>query len=108
MVTYMSKFGIVNWLLVPLVCGALWGCVSVPTYSAPIQEMSDARQAIAAAKEAGAIEYSPIVFAESQRLLLQAQGALEEGNYAASREEAIAAQAQALQALEETLLRQTE
>ena len=101
------KFRTVNWWLISLLCVALWGCASVPIHSAPIQEMSDARQAIAAAIKAGATEYSPISFAEAQRLLLEAQGALAGGDYAASREDAIAAQTQALKALEEALLWQT-
>ena len=61
-----AKFRIV--LLACLMVG-----ISACATSPPYQEMSDARQAIALAEEAGAAEKSPRLFAQAQALLKRAK-----------------------------------
>ena len=78
------------WLLVGV---HLSGCIG-----APVQEMSNARQAIRAAQKAGAEQHAPAVLAEAQKLLDQAKGNLQHGQYRAAREEAEQARAKALEA----------
>lgn len=76
----------------------LGGCSVVP-----VQEMSDARQALQAAQEAGAPDRSPSEFERAQRLLEQAQKALELGEYRQARDSALSAKREALQARENAL-----
>ena len=78
------------WLLVGV---HLSGCIG-----APVQEMSNARQAIRAAQKAGAEQHAPAVLAEAQKLLDQAKGNLQHGQYRAAREAAEQARAEALEA----------
>ena len=66
--------------------------------SAPVQEMSDARQAIQAAKEAGAQPSSQPNLHEAESLLKEAELALENGDYKKARVKATQARKQALQA----------
>ena len=73
------------WLL----AGAhLSGCIG-----APVQEMSNARQAVRAAQKAGAEQHAPTVLAEAQKLLDQAKGNLQHGEYRAARDQAEQARA---------------
>lgn len=74
------------------------GCVA-----APVQEMSDARQALQAAREAGADERSPYLFAEAQDLLEKAQRQLEVGEYREARSNAVTAKRRALDAREDAM-----
>jgi len=67
---------------------------------APVQEMSDARQALRAAQAAGADEYAPVPLAEAERLVGVAQAELEQRDYRSAQQAAIEARKQALQALE--------
>ncbi|HSD52611.1 MAG TPA: DUF4398 domain-containing protein [Burkholderiales bacterium] len=69
------------------------GCVG-----APVQEMSDARQAVRAAVRAGAEQHAPAELAEAQRFLDQAKGHLQHGKYREAREEAVQARDKALEA----------
>ena len=73
----------------------LFACVS-----APVQEMSDARQAIQAAKEAGAGAQpnSQVNLEKAESLLKEAELALENGEYKKARSTAIEARNEALQA----------
>ncbi len=66
--------------------------------TAPVQEMSNARQTIAAAHEAKAKIYAPEQIKAAERLMHQATGALESGDYHSAREYAVAAQQQAIKA----------
>ncbi len=59
--------------------------------SLPIQEMSDARQAISAARDAGAEIYANAALETAERLLDSAEAFLASGKYDRSREDAIAA-----------------
>ena len=70
------------------------GCASTP----PAQEMSDARQAVQAARDADAERYAPISFDEAERLLEQATRLLEMKNYRKARQSALAAKEMALKA----------
>ena len=72
----------------------LAGCAS-----APVQEMSDARQAIHAAEEAGAAEYAPEALREAKRLLTSAERKLQREAYASARMDARDARRRATDAL---------
>ncbi|WP_455200371.1 DUF4398 domain-containing protein [Kaarinaea lacus] len=74
----------------------LSGCVS-----APVQEMSDARQAIQAAKEAGAQPDSQHNLQKAESLLKDAELALENGEYKKARSTALEARNEAMQAQKE-------
>jgi hypothetical protein len=69
------------------------GCVR-----APVQEMSDARQAIQAARDAGARPHISPELKEAEGLLKQAQELLELGNYDEARDSALHAKRKALEA----------
>ncbi|MEM7083617.1 MAG: DUF4398 domain-containing protein [Pseudomonadota bacterium] len=84
----------VGWLLVALGLGA---CATNPPY----QEMSDARQAVAAAEEAGARETSPYLFRLANRHLSNARTAMKERRFNAARNEAVLAHRKATEALDE-------
>jgi hypothetical protein len=73
-------------------------CATVP----PVQEMSDARQAIAAAREAGAENYASSQLSQAQDLLAVAEDYLETGTsnaYWQARKAAIGAKEVAFEAL---------
>jgi hypothetical protein len=70
-------------------------CQSAP----PVQEMSDARQAIAVAREAGAESHAAIELREAQAFLDSAQRRLSEHAYAQARRDALQAKSKALIAL---------
>ncbi len=65
----------------------------------PVQEMSDARQAISAAQEAGAESAASETFQEARQLLSEAEKALYERLYYAARTAAIGAKTKAVEAL---------
>jgi hypothetical protein len=71
-------------------------CGTVP----PVQEMSDARQAIAAAKEAGAEEVAAEDLRAAEAFLDSAQRKLSERAYAQARRDALQAKARAQDALD--------
>ncbi len=66
---------------------------------APVQEMSDARQAIQAAEEAGAREYAPAALSDAQRLLSSAEQKLQVQAYSGARHDAREARRRAAEAL---------
>ncbi|MGH8379029.1 MAG: DUF4398 domain-containing protein [Gammaproteobacteria bacterium] len=68
--------------------------------SAPVQEISNARQAVVAAQQAGADQIAPRQMAEARRLLRDAQTALDEGDYSTSRQDALHARDEAVKALQ--------
>ena len=77
---------------------ALTGCATAP----PVQDMSDARQAIAAAQEAGAEQYAADRLNEARRLLDTAERYLQQSNadgYWSARRAAINAKETAFEAL---------
>lgn len=75
---------------------ALSACATAP----PVQEMSDARQAIRAAEAVGAAQRSPDTLLAAQRLLREAQMQLEAGAYDSARRHALGARDAAIQARE--------
>jgi hypothetical protein len=68
---------------------------------APVQEMSDARQAIQAAREVGANRYVPAELSSAERYLDQAEKQLELGAYGKARRHALAAKEEAIRAREQ-------
>lgn len=73
----------------------LTACVTHPPY----QEMSDARQAIDAAEEAGADVAEPYLVRLAKRHLENAKDAMEERRFNAARNEAVLAHRKAAEAL---------
>jgi hypothetical protein len=84
--------GIIVWLAGLL----LVGCANSP----PVQEMSDARQAIAAAEEADAQTLAPVPLSEARRLLAEAEEQLRQEAYGLARVNAVRAKNRAVHALE--------
>ncbi|BAZ93451.1 uncharacterized protein FOKN1_1051 [Thiohalobacter thiocyanaticus] len=78
----------------------LTGCAT-----APVQEMSDARQALLAAEEAGAVEYAGDTLANARAYLGRAEQALSAHDYERARVQAELARAAAREARELALER---
>lgn len=78
--------------------GAALGCTSLPT-----QEMSDARQAISAARDVGAETSAAFALGNAERFLSEAESALQNGEYDASRKGALAAKVEAVKARNQAL-----
>ena len=76
-----------------LLAAVLGGCAG-----APVQEMSNARQAVKAAERAGAAKTAPELMAEANLLLKNARELLYQGNYRDARDEAELARAKAVEA----------
>lgn len=66
--------------------------------SAPVQEMSNARQTIQAARDAGAEQHAPELLSVAESLLDKAALKLEQGKYPVARDLALEAQEQAMSA----------
>lgn len=81
-------------LLLTLMCAGAVGCAG-----APAQEMSNARQAIRAARDAGAEQVAPQKLNEAQSLLEQAEASLQKGDYRGAKRSAVAAKGRAAEAL---------
>lgn len=64
----------------------------------PVQELSDARQAVRAAEEVGADDHAPIHYERAETLLGRAERAMAAGEYEKARGEAIFAREEALKA----------
>jgi hypothetical protein len=77
---------------------ALAGCVTSP----PVQEMSDARQAIAAAEQADAERVAGDTLADARRFLEEAEKQIQEEAYGPARMNAVRAKNRALTALRST------
>lgn len=82
-------------VLVFLLMTLVGGCVAGP----PVQEMSDARQVIRAARDAGVSSGSSDSLDEAERLLGQAEAQLQRGEYRGARRDALAARDKAAEAL---------
>jgi hypothetical protein len=65
----------------------------------PVQEMSDARQAIAVAREAGAADLAATELAQAEAYLQRAEAKLNDNAYREARNDAISAKSRALKAL---------
>lgn len=75
---------------------SLTACETTP----PAQEMSDARQAIAVAREAGAEEFAAFHLQAAEEYLETAKKALNDGRYSEARRNAKHAKVKALDALQ--------
>ncbi len=84
-----------------LIVVALLSLVACAT--APTQEMSDARQAVQAAKEAGARQHVPELLKSAEQQLEQAGVGLHQHDYRTARKEALAARTHAFDAQEMAL-----
>jgi hypothetical protein len=80
-------------LTVMLGAAQLGGCAGIP-----VQEMSNARQAVRAAQKAGAEKYAPAEMTEAERLLKSAKANLSKGEYRTARDEAEQAREKAMEA----------
>lgn len=78
---------------------ALAGCAA----TAPVQEMSDARQALRAAEQAGAHDRQLQSYFTARELLESAEALLNAGDYRAAREQADRARLHAVEARQEAL-----
>lgn len=74
----------------------LTGCTLEP----PVQEMSDARQAIVAAEEAAADRFARDEIREARQLIAEAEEDIAAGAYGAARGHALRAQDRAIRALQ--------
>ena len=84
------------WLLLVLVGACVvTACQSSP----PVQEMSDARQAIAVAREAGPDSDAALELESAENYLESAEKELSQRNYSQARDAAIEAKARALRSL---------
>ncbi len=81
-----------------LASALLYGAVLSGCAGAPVQEMSNARQAIRAAEHAGAAATAPAVMDEAKQLLKSAESHLRRGDYRAARDEAELARTRAVEA----------
>jgi outer membrane murein-binding lipoprotein Lpp len=76
----------------------LAGCVNAP----PVQEMSDARQAISAAEQADADQVAADTLAAARRFLAEAEQQIQEEAYGPARMNAVRAKNRAVLALRST------
>ncbi len=85
-------------LLFAALASVLSACETAP----PVQEMSDARQAIAVAREAGATDLAAVELLEAERYLERAEQSLSRREYHDAREAATEARERARNALRMT------
>ena len=88
-------------LIAKLIPSAFSLLALVACASAPVQEMSDARQAIYSAEASGAVQRSPATLLAAQYLLQKAQERLEAGAYGEARRYALDARDAAIKAREQ-------
>lgn len=93
-----------NTFLIPLVSALLLSlALSACAVSPPVQEMSDARQAIQAAAEVDANKHAPDSMRDAEVLMGSASRHLEEGDFRAARRAALKARLKAIQARDRAL-----
>ncbi len=87
-------------VLLPLLLALalLFGAVLGGCAGAPVQEMSNARQAVRAAEHAGAAVAAPAILGEAKQLLKSAESHLRRGDYRTARDEAELARTKAVEA----------
>lgn len=90
---FFNRHGAGNGLLI-----ALLFLLSACSVTPPVQEMSDARQAIRAAKEANAEEYAPQKLRSAEDSMDLATRTLEQGEFEAAKMAASVAKALAIKA----------
>jgi hypothetical protein len=79
--------------------GLVLGMCLTACAGAPVQEMSNARQAIRAARDAGAAKLAPGTLSEAETLLQRAEESLQNRAYRDARRNAVAARGKAAEAL---------
>jgi len=89
----MTKYTLLRGMGLMLAVGMVAGCATAPT-----QEMSDARQAVQAARDAGAPMHTPEAMEDAESDLTQAENKLRKREYSGARDEALAAKQQAVKA----------
>jgi hypothetical protein len=90
----LSRRPTLPFLLAALLAVALVaGCAG-----APVQEMSDARQAVKAANKADAKQYAPELMTEAEALIKSASANIRKGEYRVARDEAEQAREKAMEA----------
>lgn len=92
--TYLVSLHSLRGLLLTLLCAGLLGCAG-----APVQEMSNARQAIKAARDAGAVRSEPQQMSTAEALLEQAETSLQKGDWRDARRNAVEARRNANEAM---------
>jgi hypothetical protein len=90
---FIRRYSLPLLLFVLLAGLQLGGCAG-----APLQEMSDARQAIRAAQRAGAEKHAPEVLTEAQQLVERARISMQKGDYRPARDDAALAREKAMEA----------
>jgi hypothetical protein len=75
-------------------------CALTACAGAPVQEMSNARQAIRAAHDAGAERVAPEQFTQARSHMEQAEASLQNRHYRDARRHAVAAHGKAVEALD--------
>jgi hypothetical protein len=86
-----------------ILCTAFLGMLLVAVAcetAPPVQEMSDARQAIAVAREAGAADLAAVELKAAEEFLQSAERKLNERNYPQARRDALHAKTKALSAIQ--------
>lgn len=89
----MMKYTLLRYAGLILMLGITAGCATAPT-----QEMSDARQAVQAAREADARLHTPLAMEDAEHELSQAEHELRGRNYKIARNDALAAKQVAIKA----------
>lgn len=82
-----------------LLAAIVFGLVLAACASAPVQEMSDARQAVSVADQLQAGKAAPNEMAAARDYLQKAQAALDAGDFGAAREAATLARQSAVKAI---------
>ena len=85
-----------NYLISLMIVFTLSACASLP----PLQEMSNARQTIAAAKEINSSAEQSQKIQEAERLLSRAERRMEVNLYESARQDALRAQKEAIEFIE--------
>ena len=89
----MTKYTLFRYAIFALAAGITAGCATAPT-----QEMSDARQAVQAAREAEANLHTPAAMESAEHDLSQAEHELRGRNYKSARSDALSAKQAAIKA----------
>ena len=90
---FMRRYALPLLLAVLFANPLLGGCAGMP-----LQQMSDARQAIRAAEQAGAQQYAPALLGEARGLVESARQNMHKGEYRQARDEAELAREKAMEA----------
>ena len=84
--------------LLPVLLAAACATPGEPPMDPPVQEMSDARQALQAARSAGGPRHFPETFARALERIQEAEASLSRGDFRQARAAAVSAREQAVAA----------